>query len=194
MDAATCPVDGATMMPRSRRRLRTALSAVMGLPSASAIWPVRTGIARRDARHRSEVGLFASGQLLPASDVQAAFAVVPGEVDRSVGVVEGDACVAVGGLPGVVAEQLHEVRVAAGGVGEHGERVAVEGSARGVGGAGECLQGGVVVEVVDRVERHSFAVGDGVGDEPGCVGQPAEHDHRGEFRSAAEVLHDRSEH
>jgi hypothetical protein len=43
MDAATCPVDGATMMPRSRRRLRTALSAVMGLPSASAIWPVRTG-------------------------------------------------------------------------------------------------------------------------------------------------------
>lgn len=72
--------------------------------------------------------------------------------------------------------------------------VAVEGSARGVGGAGECLQGGVVVEVVDRVERHSLAVGDGVGHESWGVGQPAEHDHRGEPRSAAEVLHDRSEH
>lgn len=63
-----------------------------------------------------------------------------------------------------------------------------------VGGAGECLQGGVVVEVVDRVERHSLAVGDGVGHESWGVGQPAEHDHRGEPRSAAEVLHDRSEH
>ena len=97
-------------------------------------------------------------------------------------------------MPGVVAEQLHEVRVAAGGVGEHGERVAVEGPAGGVGGPGERLQGGVVVEVVDRVERHPFAVGDGVGDDPGGVGQPTEHDHCGEFGSAAEVLHDRSEH
>ena len=107
--------------------------------------------------------------------------------------LDRDALGAHGLLPRVVAIQLHEEWIPLGDRDEPIERIGIEWPSCIFGRLREGVRCGCLVEVVDGVEGHPFAVGDRSGDELRGGWQPTEHDHCRQLRSTLELLDDRAE-